>query len=345
MKKATLQDIADALGISRVTVWKLFSGREGVSEELKNKIIQKAIELNYNLPEEYRLPPKTQPSSNQITISIVVSRPETSLFWMTIIHEIAKEGTKYNINLMYTYLPSAITEDYTLPPLLSNGSVQGIIVLNVYHEKLIKMLSELPTPKVFMDSVNSIPFNELNGDLMLIEGKSCIATIVDHIIELGRTDIGFIGDINYAQTNYERYRGFTHAMNEHNVRINPKYCMIGSIGIDTYQEEIEDFINRLDKLPEAFICASDFIASLLCKSLEKRGYRIPEDIAISGFDGNPEFKGAADLTTVQVHNKDIGIRLAIQALYRIEHPSACYEISYFRSDVIFRESTNFPLKK
>lgn len=339
MRKTTMQDIADALNISRVTVWKVFSRREGVSEELQNKIISTALELNYDVPEDLRCQGKKHTPPEQHTISVTVSRPETSVFWTSIIHNIAKEASNHNINLMYTYLPSHIEPDYELPPALTNGTVQGMIVLNVYNEALIRKLSDLQMPKVFMDTATQIPFHCLSGDLLLIEGKSCIIEIAEEIIRRGKTKIGFIGDINYAQTNYERYRGYVHAMEAHNIPIQPEYCMTCAIGMNTYEDELHEFLDGLSSMPEAFICASDYVASLLCHDLSSRGYRIPEDIAVSGFDGNTEFSGISSLTTVQVHNSELGIRLMHQLIYRMTYPDACHEICYLCSNVVFKHST------
>ena len=74
MKKVTLQDIADSLGVSRISVWKVFSGREGVSDELRKKIIAKASELNYNFPKDFELPDELKSIEHQINISVTVSR-------------------------------------------------------------------------------------------------------------------------------------------------------------------------------------------------------------------------------------------------------------------------------
>lgn len=339
MKKVTLQDIADALDISRVSVWKVFSGKEGVSEELKNKVISKALELGYDVPPELKTLTSNSNVASELTISVAVSRPETSSFWLNTIHEVAKEAAKQNVNVMYTYLPSSVDDKYVLPNVLTNGTVQGIIVLNVYNEKLIKKLSAVPIPKVFMDTVTNVPFESLNGDLMLIEGKSCIAKITEHIIAQGKTKIGFIGDIEYAQTNFERYYGFKDAMRGHGISINSSFCLTSSIGEDSYQEEIDKFLNGLKQMPEAFICASDYVANILCKSLTDRGYKIPRDILVSGFDAM-DFSTPVPLTTVQVNNKDFGIRLAKQILYRMECPNAGRELTYICSNVIFKESTN-----
>jgi len=342
MKKVTMQEIADALNISRITVWKVFSNREGVSDALRSTILKKAKEMNYLMPEHMKSTVVEPPSKDeQMTVSVTVSRPETSIFWMKIIHRLAKELNKHNINLMYTYLPSIASRDYVLPAALTNQTVQGMIVLNVYDKKLLNMLNKLTIPKVFMDMVTLMPFESLQGDLVLLEGKHCVSQIVDHIIKKGRTKIGFIGDINYAQTNYERMEGFLSAMNQNKIPVNSKFCFTDSIGIDSYQEEIESFLNQLDEMPEAFICASDYIGHLLLQYCSKHNYLVPKDIAISGYDNIQEYHDTDELTTVQVQNETIGKRLVAQLLYRIENPDASFEIITIHSKVVFRESTDF----
>lgn len=339
MEKVTIQDIADALGISRVSVWKVFSGREGVSEDLKNKIIAKAIDMNYNMPPQF-YNEKAIASKKQYTISVAISRPETSSFWVNTIHEIAREASMQNANVLYTYLPSEIDSAYELPSVLSDGTVQGIIILNVYNPKMIQMLSKLDTPKVFMDTSTSVPFNNLNGDLILIEGRNGIYAITEHILKLGKKKIGFIGDIGYAQTNFERYYGFKDAMKDYNIPIDDKYCLTSPIGADTYQEEIEDFINGLDTLPDAFICVSDYVANIVCEIMSNKGLNIPEDILISGFDEISDLHSIVPLTTVKVDNQEFGMRLANQIIYRMKHPSASRELTYICPQVIFKKSTS-----
>ena len=100
MKKVTLQEVATSLGISRTTVWKVFSGHEGVSDSLKSRIIAKAQELGYEFPEDFPLDPLPE-DEPPVNIAVAVCRPETSLFWMNIIHQIAKEFSSRNINLVY----------------------------------------------------------------------------------------------------------------------------------------------------------------------------------------------------------------------------------------------------
>ncbi len=338
MKKITLQKIADSLGASRTTVWKVFSGQEGVSEDLRNKIIAKAQELNYKFPENFNTTeaPVSEPPVN---IAVAVCRPETSIFWMTIIHQIAKELSLHNVNLVYTYLPSSISGNYVLPASLVNGSTHGIIIMNVYNEQLLRLLAASPVPKVFLDTSTAVPSSELNGDLILTENRNSIYEITEHLIKKGRKSFGFIGDINYAMSNHERFEGFSSALLQHGLPVNTELCLTHSIGVDTYKEEIGDFLDTLPSMPDAFICANDYVACILMQLLLKRGLRIPEDIALSGFDANTENSLAETMTTVQVFNQSLGFRLALQILYRIKYPSVPYEVTYITSKVIFRSST------
>ncbi len=342
MKKTTMQDIAASLGISRTTVWKVFSGQDNVSDALREKILLRAKELNYKIPttaavSEHPAALNTQLPTN---IALAVCRPESSLFWMSIIHQIAKELSFHNVNLIYTYLPSEIDENYQLPSTFTNGQVSGMIVMNVYHHQLLRLLSNAPIPKVFLDTATHVPFSALNGDLVLMENSSVISQITEELIMQGRHVFSFIGDIDYAQSNYERFMGFASALKNHGLELHPEIMMTGAIGADTYKEEIDAFLNSLSKIPDAFVCVSDYVACLLIQLLKRRGYRVPEDVAVSGFDDIAENPAAEDLTSVQVFNLDIGTRLAAQILYRIQHPHARYETIYISSQVIFRSSTS-----
>lgn len=340
MKKVTLQDVADALNVSRISVWKVFSGRSGVSKELRDKIISKAIELNYNFPQNFILPDDLKKTERQYNISVTVSQPETSSFWMTVVHDIAKEFAKYNVNFFYTYLPSQFDSNYELPAQLSNGSIDGMLIINVYDKKLIHMLSDLKLPKVFIDSSSEIDFNDLNGDLMLTFGRSYIAKITQHIIAQGKTKIGYIGDIMYSRSNYERYQGYYDAMKANNLPINNDYCFTKCNENESYENALISFTKQLKNIPDAFICSNDHIASIVWNELQKRGYRIPSDILISGYNDLQESVATKELTTVQVFSKDLGMRLAHQILYKINNPTARNELVYISSQILFRNSTN-----
>ncbi len=332
MSKPTMQGIADSIGVSRITVWKALNNRPGVSEDLRQRILREAAESGIGSPQIL-----SGRSAQERTVSVVVSRPESSSFWMQIIHHIAKELSGNGVNLMYTYMPTAYRPDFQLPSSLSKDSVSGFIALNIYDERLLRMLSESQLPKVFLDTVPSLSPWDLNGDLVLLEGRSRIREITEALIKSGRRRLGFIGDVNYAQTNYDRYLGFLDAHRQNNMEPSAPCCWTAPIHLRSHYEEISGFLNGLEALPEAFVCASDFIAHFVQKYLVESGRTAPETFVLTGYDNNIEYQNVAErITTVDVRTSSLGARLASKMMFRVDHPTASCEVCYIHSNILYR---------
>lgn len=328
-----MQDIADELGISRVTVWKVFNNYSNVSPALRERILEKAREMGYTkgLSElEQAIPEKN--------VSLIVSRPNSSTFWTNIIHRMAQELSLHNINLVYTYMPSGYSSKFKMPAVLSNGSVQGAVILNLYDERLVKEINQLNIPKVFLDTVPQIDPYALSGDLLLLEGCATTYEITQSVIEKGANRIGFIGDIHYAQTNEDRYKGFCQCMKDYGLVVEESFCLTHKIGIFSYSKEITRFLDSMEELPEAFICASDYIAHLLQQYFSEHKTRIPEGIVVTGYDNRNEYDIVRMITTADVRTEYIGKRLALQIMYRIEHEEAPFERIFIKPSILYRES-------
>lgn len=334
MNKVTMQDIADALGISRVTVWKVFNNYANVSASLRTEVLAKARELGYSKGLS-----EMEEVESEKNVSLIVSRPNSSTFWTNIIHRMAQELSLHNINLMYTYMPSKYSEKFRMPQVLLNNTVQGAIVLNVYDKTLVEEINELDIPKVFLDIVPQIDLDTLKGDLVLLEGHNCCYQITRSLLERGYTDIGFIGDIHYARTNLERYEGFRQCMKDNRLPVKERNCLTRRIGILSYEKEIGIFLNSLQELPEAFVCASDFIAHFVQLYFAAHPERIPGGMPVTGFDGSSEYSNVDGIiTTADVKTGLLGKRLSMQIVYRMEHADAPYEQTYIKPSIIYRDS-------
>lgn len=334
MGKVTMQDIADALGISRVTVWKVFNHHSGVSQALREDVLNKAKELGYTKAGQ----PSFSPEEEK-TVSLIVSRPDSSTFWTNIIHRLAQELSHHNINLMYTYVPSDYTEDFLLPPVLTGGTVKAAIVLNVYDARLTHLINELELPKVFLDTVPQTDIRALRGDLLLLEGRATLCRITESVLARGLTQIGFIGDIHYARTNLERWEGFRECMKKHALTPDPRFCLTDRIGIFSYYQELCHFLDSLPALPQAFVCASDYIAHFLQRYFSEHPGRVSDGIVVTGYDGSREYSNIEGLiTTADVKTSLLGKRLSMQIIYRMEHEDAPFELTYIYPEILYRDS-------
>lgn len=334
MNKVTMQDIADALGISRVTVWKVFNDHTGVSAQLRESVLEKAKELGYTkgFVDYSRV-------ENEKNVSLIVSRPDSSTFWTNIIHRMAQELSQHNVNLMYTYMPSSYSDKFKMPSVLTGNNVQGAVILNVYDRKLVEQVNQLAVPKVFLDIVPQMDPGELKGDLILLEGFQSTYDITNSIIERGIQEIGFIGDIHYARTNLDRYRGFCKCMEDHGLAVQPGICLTHRIGIFDYHQEIDTFLDSLEEIPEAFVCASDYIAHFLQMYVTEHPQRFPKGLVATGYDGSREYPDVDEIiTTAEVKTSLLGKRLSMQIIYRMEHEDAPYELTMIKPPVIYRDS-------
>lgn len=332
MEKVTMKDIADALNISRVTVSKAFNNQAGVSDSLRESIFSKAKELGYT-----KIPQQTGSTAahEESTVALVVSRPDSSFFWTGIIHRMAQELAEYNINLLYVYVPSVYTKDFVLPSILSNNILSGIAVVNVYDPIILGMVNELSMPKVFLDTIPTLTDRKLRGDLLLIEGYRTESEITESLILDGHKNIGFIGDINYAQTNRERYLGYRESMDRYKLPILPEYCLTENIEIFSYEKKIYAFLDDLTDWPTAFVCTSDYVAHFAQQYLDEHSQKLPHPVTLTGFDNTDEYTNVTDrITTANVPTGLLGKRLAMQLLFRTNHPDAPDELTFIKPSII-----------
>lgn len=323
MKKIPTQSLANSLGLSRVTVWKVLNDKPGVSSET----VQRVLDATKKMMEEEDSNPVTQQHAEPSKrISLLASRADTSSFWMRMVDQIASELHHRRIQLNYIPIDIMNLSIQDLKAMVHPSVTDGLIIINIYEENLLQLLQQLPNPKVYFDTIPGYSASTLQGDLVLLEGRDLTAQITKGLARKGCRRIGFIGDTHYAYTNLLRWYGFQDAMQDLDFPLEETLCLTGPIGKDSYKERIGEFLNSLPQLPDAFVCASDYVAFIVLSLLSAKGYRVPEDIRLTGYDDSQDFLlDNHEITTVHVHNDLLGKRMVHQLLYRIENPSADFE--------------------
>ena len=347
MKKVSLQQIADELNVSRITVSKVINNKDGVSEETRRRIARKLVEYDYKKIDRNILKlaqeAEAGPAIIRNNVAVLATEPDFSDFWLRIINGIAGEVSSHGYNFVYNFITRDEEVNFTLPKNIADNSVCGVIVINVYNNEALSVLSSAGIPAVFLDITPQKYLEGVNGDIVLLEGKRVIREITESVIQKGRQRLGFIGDITYAKTIYDRYRGFKQACRLHGLPLAPKYSLTsGKRGHFYFQEEVREFITSLPELPEGFICANDVTAYTVIGCLRDRGYQVPEDLAVTGYDNiQASILAASELTTVSVDTVELGRRLAQQLLRKLEDPGSFHEVVFVQPKVLYRNSTDF----
>lgn len=342
MKKVTIQDVARELNLSRNTVSKALNNSDTVAYETRYLVIEKAYEMGYS-----KLSPvvlnqfKLRNKSEETKTIVVLTRREISLFYNSIIMGISDELNKYGCKLQLNFI-SEQDEKNLILPLDLQAEVSGIVILSVFSDDYVLKIMKRNIPIVFLDGPKDLGEFASYGDIVISESTDSIKKITADLIERGMQKIGFIGDITYCKTIYDRYIGYLSAL--HDAGIEPDNNIIATYHANTKfykQVEVDEALSKFPYMPEAIVCANDDIALYVIRYLTSKGLSVPRDMAVTGYDNVEEMSRVTPLlTTVRVGNQRLGRRLVQQLMWRLENPNFPKEVVYIGVEVIFRESSN-----
>ena len=333
VKSVKLADIAQRVGVSVVTVSKALSGQKGVSEEMRARIVAVADEMGY-APVHAAKPYQ----SKSYTIGVVTFETyfaKFASFYWKMYQELATRTVKKNCFSMLEVISGYDEESLILPKLImENQKVDGIIVIGKPKSEYLKMLYQnKKIPMIFMDFYD----NELKVDSVISAGFHGMYRVTDYLIQNGHTDIAFVGTIMYTESITDRYFGYCKALMENGIEQRQEWIIkdreYGSGSINDYEMKLPN------DMPTAFVCNNDVTAYLLIQQLEKKGYRVPEDISVAGYDDYlyAEF-GDSKITTYSVDMAEMSEIALSCMIKRIEDTAIGATVHIVNGRLIERET-------
>lgn len=342
IKKITMQDIADKCGLSRNTVSKIFNRRGNVPEETKELVYQAAKDLGYHQPLEGLLGSGKEPAASSLSIAVLShSNPMHHAFGSFFIKAFTDQICRVGYTVRMYEVSSEEIERKILPPNISLENTAGILCIELFDKDYLNTVCSFGLPTIIVDGYKDITMSLLPCDVVVMENVAASMALTRKMIANGAKTIGFIGDINHCNSFNERFKGYSLALSEAGLFVDSSVCILDSD--DHPYGDIAWLENKLDHmpyLPDAFFCANDFHALHIIATLKIRGLSIPKDVMVSGFDNSPESAIVEPhLTTAQISSSDMGITAAEILRGRIENNTKAFCISYTKSTPIFREST------
>ena len=226
-----------------------------------------------------------------------------------------------------------------LPSSLNIQRTAGIICFEVFDYDYAQMLCDLDVPLLFVDTPVMDMRPPLKADRLYMENRIEIQNAVAHMVQRGKKRISFAGDKNHCQSFFERYMAYRDAVEHFGLTEGLSTCAMPS-GQQNYPVSLYETIRRFKTMPDAFVCANDFVAMDLVKALDELGYSVPDDIWVCGFDDSQEASYFAPrLTSIHIHGQIMGYTAANLLMTRIEEPSLNYRTVYTETNLILREST------
>lgn len=295
-KAVKMADIAQKLSVSTVTVSKALSGQKGVSEEMRIKIIELAEEMGYKAPSSAKEKKPKRGYNIGILISGRYLANHVAFYWK-MYQDVASEAMQKECFTLFEILNEEMEENKYMPRLLEEKKVDGVIVIGKpgygYTEFLRKNTS---LPLIFLDFY----VKDAGVDCFISDGFYGTYILTNYLFDRGHREIAYVGTLFATDSITDRYLGYVKSMMEHGMEVKKEY-LIDDRNVDSGLQQQYGVFNFPENMPTAFVCNCDFIASLVIKNLTEKGYRVPEDISVVGFD-NYLYPGLCDvdITTYSV---------------------------------------------
>jgi len=275
----TLDQVARAAGVSRATASRVFSGSHAVSEEARRSVDRAAQELRY-VPNRAA---KSLAAGRSESVGVVVPQPTSPHFldplFPRLLRAIGEELSANGLQ-MAVFAPQSDVDVDRLEQYLAGGHVDAVLMLNLPgFDALSDRLQARGIPVVFGGRPQGAPVSFVD-----IDNRGGGRTATEHLVEQGRRLIAHIAGPRQVVAASERQQGFHDAMWSAGLRSD--LVEQGELDRDGGELAMSRLLAREDQI-EAVFCASDAMAAGAMWAAQVVGRRIPDDIAIMGFDDLP----------------------------------------------------------
>ena len=310
-KNVTMRDIAKKVGVSTVTVSKALTDKDGVGSELRAVIKATAEEMGYTysgIGDGFR-------RGRSYNIGVIVEEHyvdnSTTVFpfYMKMYNSINKQMSQFHYSVIMEAITSKMLAEHRMPDIVTERKVDGVIVLGQMKSDYLKVLRENKLPVVYLDfydrtmEVPSVINDNMYGTYML----------TNYLVAMGHKKIAYVGSIDATASILDRYLGYYRSLLTHQLKMPDDYIIP-----DRDDEGYFIDFQMPKEMPTAFVCNCDGTANLLMKLLISRGYRIPQDISVVGFDNySAEFDyNLPKLTTIEVNIEEM-TKNAVEMIIRL----------------------------
>lgn len=219
----------------------------------------------------------------------------TQPYYSSLFFYIEKYFDKNGFSMIY----STTNDVEMFTSLIETSNICGIIFITNTPTEIIEKTLVKRIPSLLVNNYNpriiSITANHFEGAY----------SVVNHLIDLGHKEIGFISGIKDYYTTKERMAGALRALKEKGLTLSEKHIADGDWQFDGGYKAMKEIMERTGKKPTAIFCFNDTMALGAIKALRDMNIKVPEEMSVSGFDNiETIYEKSFNLTTVDVHIKE-----------------------------------------
>lgn len=342
-KPVGIKDVAAAAGVSISTVSNVLNDTKQVSPALRRRVLDAVDTLGYHANAIARGLKSGRTQSLCVIVPSIMS-----VFFPKVLHgmQMAAAARGYSLSIYET--DQQLAQEQAILARLREQWVDGILLStsanpqedSAYLETLARFsVNGRPIPVVCFEAVPSS-----NLDAVVVDHHAAAKDAVSYLCEIGRRRIAHISAPLRFAMGQARHSGYLAALEECTLPLTESLILEGDYSPQSGYECMRSLLHDGQPPPDAVFCGNDQMAIGAIQAIREVGLRIPEDIAVMGFDNNfPGTLVSPPLSTVSVPKQRMGREAVELLLWRLEQPpesNAQSRLITLETQRIIRQSTD-----
>lgn len=329
-RKVNQQLLADMLDLSVSTVSRCFTNHSGINPRTRAQVFRLAESLGYQYLDNRTKPAADRERNLQVGVMVCAHQekwePDNYEEPGALLLSGVCEYAQLNNHVVDLQILEAAPEGASHEEIehLEWAGWDGALLIYSFPSKVLKQIIARKPCVSLVQQYGNIRRETVQVDCVDVDHFEGISQIIDHLIELGHEEVGFVSRVWQPQAFWvvrrfgalmEKYliMGREFNLSNYLIRQNPME--------KTRQAFVESVQRRIEAGVTALICASDRDAFDLIRDLREAGIKVPEDVSVTGFDGLAQPEGLPKVATIRIPHWQIG-RSAFERLERlVQRPS------------------------
>jgi LacI family transcriptional regulator len=336
----TIKDVAKQAGVSITTVSFVMNNRTDVmiSDEVKRRVLKVAQDLDYH-PSAMAAGLAGRRTRNLGVVFYQQDQIISNQFYSYVIEGIVKETIEKNFNLYFSYLKSEYTGYQSLPKIIREKNVDGVLLMGHCDLQTVSDIKERRIPVVAIDNYPVLK----EVDTVQIDNKQGGRIAAEHLTGLGHKNLSLLTISKGRPSIEERGEGWKEAIAKSH--LSPSQSHIYECQDLSFQggyEKTREILKK-DKKITALFCVNDEMAAGAIRAAREIGRKVPSDLSVVGFD-NIAISQYTDppLTTIQVPKEHMGKLAVTRILEIIENKDTAVLRQEVPVELLIRNSTAKP---
>lgn len=336
-KDVTIYDIAEKLNLATSTISRALQDHPTISKKTIKKVKETAEKMGY-VPNTLAAGLRGNKTKTIGVLIPTITQPFLSSLISGI--EIAAQKSGYTVIIMQSH--DSYKEEVNMAKALYSNRVSGVISSLAMETRDTSHFDQFVSNNIPLVFVDRVP-KDFNTFRVIIDNFAAGYKATKHLIEQGCTRIAHLtAGSEFGNLYNERKRGYLEALKDHNIPIDEE--LIIYLKTVTYEEGVKasNKLFDLKSVPDGIFASGDIIAVSAVQTAKKRGLKVPQDIAVIGFNNDPISQIIdPNLSTITHPAEKMGKASADIILKNLKSDKKddAKEITFLNTEVIIRESS------